>query len=62
MEIARCAACDGYGWLDDDEEGDDLEEDEEFEDEEFEDFDLDEEGEEKPRRGRENEEAEGWEE
>lgn len=21
MEIVRCAACDGYGWLDDDEEG-----------------------------------------
>ncbi len=21
MEIVRCAACDGYGWLDDDDEG-----------------------------------------
>jgi hypothetical protein len=21
MDIVRCAACDGYGWLDDDEEG-----------------------------------------
>lgn len=21
MQIVRCAACDGYGWLDDDEEG-----------------------------------------
>ncbi len=21
MEIVRCAACDGYGWLDDDEDG-----------------------------------------